>query len=512
MTASPATTQAESRPHFRERQLLTAAELEREQAYQVAMRRRHLVGSHSWGVVTGLALAAAPDGFAVQPGVAVDGFGRELVVQRPVVLGSAELGELEDSGADVWLLYGRVAATPPVRGRYDCGPGRHSRWREQPCLRFTAAREPFEPRRPPGVTRTSLEFEPHAEPPDTAVPAWPVYLGRLTAVDDEKHPGARTYDVDLGRRPYAGAVGESLRNPRGSEGLRIGGDEGGAAVRLRDAGGTIREALSVDAAGDVTVAADTGLTGDLTVDHPDTESGGLSFTPLAATPEEAAPWRAYRTVVRDAQRSLSQLRLEVGHPGPKGDPFRYALSIGAVDGGAFKRCMTCMSNCTVVVHGDMKVDGLVSLGPLPADPDDARFRSAVLLRWMRGITEAGSSLEQGYAAELALSGLTLTVNFATSTVHAVVTLTNPGPVPLSQVRVTAVLTGGSTDPVVHGTLLDPPTAVEAADSVHPSGDLDASGLAATTAKVTVTAVATGPAGNPLTDSVEASVGLIPPIN
>jgi len=512
MTAPAATSPPESRPHFRERQPLTAADLEREQAYLVAMRRRHVVGSHSWGIVTGLALAAEPDGFTVQPGVAVDGFGRELVLQRQVLVSSRELGELEDSGADVWLLYGRVAATPAVRGRYACGPGRHSRWREQPCLRVTPAREPLEPRRPPGVTRTSLEFEPHAAPPDSAVPAWPVYLGRLTAVEDEKHPGRHRYEVDLGRRPYAGAVGESLRNPRGSEGLRIGGDEGGAAVRLRDADGTTREALSVDSSGDVTLAADTGLTGDLIFDHPGHEAGGLSFTPLAATPEAAAPWRAYRTAVREAQRSLSQLRLEVGHPGPKGDPFRYALSIGTVDGGAFERVMSCMSNCTVVVHGDMKVDGLVSLGPLPADPDDARFRSAVILRWMRGITEAGSALGTVYDAQLALSGLTLTVDTLTKVITATVTLTNPGPVPLSQVRVTAVATGGSTDAVVHGTLLDPPTAVEVADSMQLSGDLDAGAFAADTAKVTVTAVATGPAGNPLADTIDGSIYLLPVIN
>jgi len=512
MTAPTATSQAVSRPHFRERQLLTAGELDREQAYEVAMRRRHLVGSHSWGIVTGLALAEAPGGFAIQPGVAVDGFGRELVLRSPVLVSSRELGDLEDGGADVWLLYGRVAATPPVRGRYGCGPGRHSRWREQPCLRFTPVREPLEPRRPPGVTRTSLEFEPYAAPPDPAVPAWPVYLGRLTAVEDNKHPDRHRFHIDPGRRPYAGAVGESLRNPRGSEGLRIGGDEGGAAVRLRDAGGAMRDALSVNGAGDTTLAADTGLTGDLTFAHPGTAPGGLSFTPLAETPAEAAPWRAYRTVDEDAQPALDQLRLEVGHPGPKGDPFRYALSIGTVEAGAFERVMTCMSNCTVVVNGDVRVEGLVSLGPVDADPDDPRFRSAVLQRWMRGVTVSGASLAQAYAAAIALSGLTLSVNFATVTVTAAATLTNSGPVPVSGARVTAVLTGGSTDPVVHGTLLDPPIVVDTGDSIQVSGGLDASGLSATTAKVTVSAVATGPAGNPLTASVEGTVSLIPPIN
>ena len=500
MTYSTAAEPAESRPRFRERQVVTAGELTREQGYLVGMRRRHLVGAHSWGIVSGLALAGLPDGFAVQPGLAVDGFGRELVVKQPVLVRSAEVGELDEAGADVWLLYGRVAATPPVRGRFDCGPGRHSRWREEPCLRLTEVREPLNPRRPPGVTHTSLEYEPSSPPPDGNVPAWPVYLGRVSPA----------YDVDLSRRPYAGLVGESVRNPRGSEGLRVGGDEGGAAVQLRDAAGTLLEALSVDASGNTTVRADTGLSGELNITDPSGPSGGLSFTPLAAAPEAAAPWRAYRAVVTQGERTLNQLRLEVGHPGPKGDPLRYGLGIGSVDAnGEFDRYLTLLSNCTVVVSGEVSVEGLVSFGPLAADPDDPRFRSAVLLRWMRGITQASSSLDQGYATELELSGLQTSPDLNTRQVTLGVTLTNTGAVTVSSVRAAVVFVGDSNDPVVRGQLIDPPADVEAGDSLDLGDTFDLSTTDADTVSVTVGVAGIGPAGNPVIASIEDDVSFLP---
>jgi hypothetical protein len=505
MTTPAVTEPVESRPRFRERQVLTAPELAREQDYQVGMRRRHLVGAHSWGIVYGLALAGLPEGFGVQPGVAVDGFGRELVLKQPVLVRSVELGELESAGADVWLLYGRVAATPAARGRFDCGPGRHSRWREEPCLRFSEVREPLEPRRPPGVTRTSLEFEPHAAPPDGNVPAWPVYLGRLTP-SAAGGPGMPAYDVDLGRRPYAGLVGESVRNPRGSEGLRIGGDAGGVAVELRDAAGTLTEPLSVDAAGDTTVRADTALSGELSIAGIGADAGGLSLTPLAATPEAPAPWRAYRTVVTEGQATLDQLRLEVGHPGDKGDPLRYALGIGSARAdGTFERYLTLMSNCTVVVDGDVSVEGLVSYGPLAADPDNPRFRSAVLLRWMRGITQAGSSLDQGYAAELSVSELSLGADDVTRQVTLDVTLTNTGPVPISSVRAAVVFVGDADDEVVRGLLIDPAIDMEPGDFEELGGTFDLSGTSANEISVTVGAGGLGPAGTPVADSEGSTV-------
>jgi hypothetical protein len=477
MIAPAFTEPAESRPRFRERQVLGADELADEQAYQVAMRRRHLVGSHSWGIVSGLALAAVRDRVAVQPGLAVDGFGRALVVARPQLVALEALEEFGNDQVDVWLLYGRVAVTPATRGRFDCGPGRHSRWREQPCLRLT---------------------------PDGPVPAWPVFLGRVSP--GKKSGGHRTYWLDLGQRPYAGLVGESVRNPLGSEGLRVGGDEGGVAVRLRDRGGAETEPLAVDGSGNVTISADTGLTGELSIGGTGDPARGLSFTPLASLPEAATPWRAYRVSVPEAGRTLSQLRLEVAHPGDKGDPLRYALGIGSIDDdGEFARGLTVTSGCTVVVGGDLKVNGLLSLGPLGADPDDPRFRGAVLLRWMRGITQASNSLDQAYAVEMSLTGLSASADVITRLGELTVTLTNTGAVALSLVRAAVTFTGLATDPTVSGLLIDPPVVLEAGASLVLKDSFDLSSTTTSAVQATVGAGGLGPAGNPVSASAEARV-------
>jgi hypothetical protein len=494
----------DSRPRFHERQVVSAAGLAREQAYQVAMRRRHLAGAHSWGIVSGLALVPGADGFLVEPGVAVDGFGRMLVVNRPLPVPAAAFDDHGGGPADVWLLYGRVAATPPLRGRWDCGPGKHPRWREEPCIRLTEAREPLEPRTPPGVRAGWLDYRPDEPPPDGPVPAWPVFLGRVTPPD---------FDPDLAKRPYAGLVGESVRHPGGREALRVGGDEGGLAVRLRDADGAWSEPLAVDATGNTTVSGDTTLDGELVVTGVDARAGGLSFTPLAAVPEEAAPWRAYRAVVPDGERTLNQLRFEVGHPGDKGDPLRYGLGVGSVDDtGAFERALTVMSNCTVVVGGNVVVEGLVAYGPLRADPDDPRFRAAVLLRYMRGITQGGASLDQAYGAEMSLTGLTLTANTVTRAVTVSATLTNSGPVPLTEVRAAVTFKGLSTDPQVKGLLLDPAVALEAGISIDLNDTFDLSGTAADSIEATVGAGGLGPAGNPVAASASDSVYMLPEIN
>ena len=70
-----------ARVHYFERQFLRTEDFSDEQAYHLAMRRRHNIGQHSWGVVYGLSLATDNLGNpCVQPGFAIDGYGRELVL------------------------------------------------------------------------------------------------------------------------------------------------------------------------------------------------------------------------------------------------------------------------------------------------------------------------------------------------------------------------------------------------------------------------------------------------
>ena len=80
------------RVHFFERQYLRAYDLEAEQLYHIEMRRRLNIGLHTWGIVTGLDLRESetvpdiPKEFHISRGMAIDAYGRELVVpvDRPV--------------------------------------------------------------------------------------------------------------------------------------------------------------------------------------------------------------------------------------------------------------------------------------------------------------------------------------------------------------------------------------------------------------------------------------------
>ncbi len=84
------------RLNYYEGEFLGAVDFQAEQEYHRDMRRRHNLGQHTFGIVTGLELAQAPNGGTdgsnvdvdvyLQPGMAVDGLGREIVVLNQVQL------------------------------------------------------------------------------------------------------------------------------------------------------------------------------------------------------------------------------------------------------------------------------------------------------------------------------------------------------------------------------------------------------------------------------------------
>src|SRR5688500_2878238 len=125
LTTAP-TSPGAVRPRFRERQVLRAADLEAEQSYLIAARRRHNIGQHGWGIVQGLEILDKPE-LMVQPGMAVDGYGRELIVTSPVTIPRDVFTELGDTALDVWLVYQLLDANVPQRGSWNCGPGKNTR-------------------------------------------------------------------------------------------------------------------------------------------------------------------------------------------------------------------------------------------------------------------------------------------------------------------------------------------------------------------------------------------------
>ncbi len=220
-----------SRVRYRERQILRADDLNDEQEYRMAGHRRHLIGQHVWGIVQGLRLQIVPGGFVVQAGVAVDGFGRELIVPRPIftpwivddgmdlfdAIGSDTFQQSNQPDrlyVDAWLLYVRVSAATPRRGWQLCEQNPPRRWHDATRVCFTAVHRsegsagppPVDAHHPPLVPGELRPLAPHADMPDDPQREWPVFLGRLV-----RQSAARTpYAVSHIGRPYAGLLGASI--------------------------------------------------------------------------------------------------------------------------------------------------------------------------------------------------------------------------------------------------------------------------------------------------------------
>lgn len=80
------------RVHYRERQRLDAPDLRLEQDYRLGLGGRHQLAHHGWGIVRGLRLVAGEAGkYVLTPGVAIDGYGREIVVATALAVDVAGL-------------------------------------------------------------------------------------------------------------------------------------------------------------------------------------------------------------------------------------------------------------------------------------------------------------------------------------------------------------------------------------------------------------------------------------
>ncbi len=412
------------RVQYREGQRLLAADLRAEQAYHTAARRRHALSGHTWGIVRGLAPAVDAGRLLIQPGLAVDGYGRELLLPEPLAVDPADLAAaFADAGvapgrsADLWLM--RVAALDAA-GR---------RWRDEAALRLTAAGVAA-PGRPFDTPPEALDWPLWRDLPDDE--PFPIFLGRVT--------NAAPPAVDLAGRVYAALVGAEVVSPAPWLSLRREGaaeDEAAPApqaqarLRLADAP---RGRLALDLLGaeplwladdGQSLADDDGerravLRGDvaLSVDaaQPDAipaadhAARGLSYPAVLPLPAAALPWSLYRTAIPilgpDGQPAdppvppLDQLRLEMFHPGDEGDPARRRFSIGAYapadpTTGApagYRPCLTVRADCQVEVAGAVTVTGELIAMPIPADPSDPRFVEALLQSFHGGMAASDDRL------------------------------------------------------------------------------------------------------------------------
>ncbi len=446
-----------TRVRYRERQALRAIDLLDEQAYRLMMRRRHHIGHHGWGIVIGLELVFEGGRFVVTPGMAVDGYGRELIVPEPVALPMeicdepVDIFEALGENIDVWLLYGRVAETPPQRGRYDCGPGQHSRWREEARLRLTAA-DTINPRRPVEVPDADLDFGPHETPPDDPEREWPIFLGRITRTT-----------TDLANRPYVTLVGELIVAPSSRARMQVGselaGDRQRFAVSMPDESDAFTNRLTIDGDGKTTLRGNTTLVdGDLIIAEAEARAvpviasrlarlcgrgegstdedqvWSIAFKPMDIAPEEATPWRIYHTIASENDIPIDQLRLEIGHPGDEGDPAKHRLAVGSWsdDESRFQPCLTVDANCTVIIRGDIQVEGSLKESPVTADPTDPRFAEVIGTRWAQGLLVTGAGTLYGTGLEI--TEISCTANESFDVITYEITVRNTSGSPISNIN------------------------------------------------------------------------------
>lgn len=453
------------RVRYAEKQVLRAADLSDEQAYQMNLRRRHILAAHEWGIVYGLMPHCQPDieGFWVQPGLAVDGFGREIAVPQPYCYPC-----LLPSGLfDIWLLYAESPHTRPQPGVYACGPGQHNRWIERFTLEVTPApAEETDPWQPPGMAAADLNFAAWDAPPGDPSRRWPVYLGRveINGLESQVKPVAR---------PYVGLIGETVTAASQGARMEIGSEQGGGwrfAISLPDSTTGLLEdnRLVIDSYGRNTLRGRVVL--QLSAEQNDRQDEadlilpardpakeppyGLSLEKPIDAPGQATPWRMYHAQVKPPAQDgqppappLDQLRMELFNPGDQGQPDLYELVIGATEKVIDASTMTeeekfCPrlrigADCSVTVYGDVMLTGSLTQGPIPADPTDPRFVEAIVDSIGRGIS--ASTVESTLEIEIRNPGEVEVMPVAGEPWTYQVTLQNKGTAPVTDIRVNLIV-------------------------------------------------------------------------
>lgn len=149
------------RVFYVERQRLSAADLRAEQEYLSGLDERHNLKQHAPGVVRGLRVGTDESGrLVVEPGVAVDAYGRELLLVEPLTL------ELENPRADVWLLYCLQPLRSRQPGRGLCSDENAPRWREDARVLV----EDIDGDQPPSAPADGAVFLGRLSPPPLSPP------------------------------------------------------------------------------------------------------------------------------------------------------------------------------------------------------------------------------------------------------------------------------------------------------------------------------------------------------
>lgn len=208
-----------SRVHYFDKQFLRVSEFGDEQLYQLTLRRRHNVAEHSWGIVSGLEIAQENGGLVVRPGLAIDGYGREVLLADKKSLNVDDFDTLGSDRLDVWIVYDRRDTSEAPKGYDSCMPSAASyAYRSDEIPQILVERpinNTVDARQPPGVPANALNA-PVPVMSDDPGDTWRIYLGRVTRAN------LGNFVIDGSSRTYAGLVGEVIDHPANPARVEVG--------------------------------------------------------------------------------------------------------------------------------------------------------------------------------------------------------------------------------------------------------------------------------------------------
>jgi hypothetical protein len=222
------------RLRYYQRQYLSSGDFADEQAYHRDMRRRHNIGLHTWGIVAGLELAErgpaqgalGPIQIAIRPGMAIDGYGREILLLRTIELPPDPrlfAGLTTSAYVPVWIAYDEERQRRPAPGYEQC---------EGEVDQFGRVRERFRLLVGPrddlrdAIVVDGQQVDPPAIPADESVPyqelsdddpppTWLVRLGSVNWDGTQQEFGTNDADRLAEDRRYAGSVAAVVYGPAG---------------------------------------------------------------------------------------------------------------------------------------------------------------------------------------------------------------------------------------------------------------------------------------------------------
>jgi len=231
-------------------QYLDFQDFQDEQKYHIDMRRRHNIAHHSWGIVTGLELERkeTQEGSKIyktfiMPGMAIDGYGREIIVRSPVELDTKIIKEKLAGVSlpvrlNIWISYHLEKSDPPQPGYEVCdNKSQFIRIRET-CSIIYENSPSFKDVDP---NTFNARPKPHkGSSDDPREHPWPIYIGTITW-DKESGDSSQkiitevdNHDVhdDRNKRRYIGLIGEEVWSPTG--GLAFNPRDGNVGIGTTD--------------------------------------------------------------------------------------------------------------------------------------------------------------------------------------------------------------------------------------------------------------------------------------